>query len=241
MERFRYRHELKFLCSQLQIELLMSQLDCLMDKDTHSGEKGFYTVRSLYFDDYHNSAIKQKEDGIDNRKKYRIRSYLSGMDDKFHLEIKYRLRDKVRKETCDLSKEETGLILEGIPLENAYSSDRTVLKQFELARDRMFLQPAVIVEYDRVPYVYPEGNVRITIDRNICASPDTGAFMKQDIVTVPILERGFHLLEIKYDEYLPDVLRQALQIVSLEKTSFSKFYLCRLAGKPLRMAERVNG
>lgn len=241
MERFRYRHELKFLCSQLQVELLMSQLDCLMDKDTHSCEKGFYTVRSLYFDDYHNSAIKQKEDGIDNRKKYRIRSYLSGMDDKFHLEIKYRLRDKVRKEACDLSKEETGLILEGIPLENAYSSDRTVLKQFELARDRMFLQPAVIVEYDRVPYVYPEGNVRITIDRNICASPDTGAFMKQDIVTVPILEKGFHLLEIKYDEYLPDVLRQALQIVSLEKTSFSKFYLCRLAGKPLRMAEKENG
>lgn len=241
MERFRYRHELKFLCSQLQVELLMSQLDCLMDKDTHSGEKGFYAVRSLYFDDYHNSAIKQKEDGIDNRKKYRIRSYLSGMDDKFHLEIKYRLRDKVRKEACDLSKEETGLILEGIPLENAYSSDRTVLKQFELARDRMFLQPAVIVEYDRVPYVYPEGNVRITIDRNICASPDTGAFMKQDIVTVPILERGFHLLEIKYDEYLPDVLRQAIQIVSPEKTSFSKFYLCRLVGKPLRMAERENG
>ena len=65
--------------------------------------------------------------------------------------------------------------------------------------------------------------------------------MRQDIVTVPILERGFHLLEIKYDEYLPDILRQALQIVSLEKTSFSKFYLCRLAGKPLRMAERENG
>lgn len=241
MERFRYRHELKFLCSQLQIELLMSQLDCLMDKDTHSGEKGFYTVRSLYFDDYHNSAMKQKEDGIDNRKKYRIRSYLSGMDEIFHLEIKYRLRDKVRKEACDLTKEETGKILEGIPIEEAYSSERTVLRQFELARDSMLLQPAVIVEYDRVPYVYPEGNVRITIDRNICASPATGAFMKQDIVTVPILERGFHLLEIKYDEYLPDVLRQAIQIVSPEKTSFSKFYLCRLVGKPLRMAERENG
>ena len=241
MERFRYRHELKFLCSQLQVELLMAQLDSLMNRDAHSGEKGFYTVRSLYFDDYHNTAMKQKEDGIDNRKKYRIRSYLLGMDEKFHLEIKYRLRDKVRKEACDLTREETEKILDGLPIEGAYSSERNVLKMFELARDSMFLQPAVIVEYDRIPYVYPEGNVRITIDRNICASPDTGAFMKQDIVTVPILERGFHLLEIKYDEYLPDILRQALQIVSLEKTSFSKFYLCHLAGKPLRMAERDKG
>ena len=101
--------------------------------------------------------------------------------------------------------------------------------------------PAVIVEYDRVPYVYPDGNVRITIDRNICASPDTGEFLRQDIVTVPVLERGYHLLEVKYDEYLPDFIRQALQIVSLDKTSFSKYYLCRLAGKPFGMSEREQG
>lgn len=238
MERFRYRHELKFICTQLQAELLMAQMDCLMDKDRHSGKEGFYTVRSLYFDDYDNHAMKQKEDGVDDRKKYRIRSYLSGMDEKFHLEIKYRLGDRIRKEVCGLTREETRRILEGRPVEEAYRSEKSVLRQFELARDGMLLQPAVIVEYDRVPYVYPEGNVRITIDRNICASPDTGGFMERDIVAVPILERGFHLLEVKYDEYLPDVLRQILQIVSLEKISFSKYYLCRLAGKPFRMAER---
>lgn len=240
-ESRKYRYELKFLCTQLQIEMLCAQLDVLMEKDWHSGADGLYTVRSLYFDDYGNSAMKQKEDGIDERKKYRIRSYLSGMDKSFRLEIKYRNRDKIRKESCDLTAEEVGKILRGESVEAAYDSGRAVFAQFELARERMLLSPAVIVEYDRTPYVYPEGNVRITMDRNICASPDTGEFLRKDIVTVPVLERGAHLLEVKYDEYLPDFLRQALQIVSLDKISFSKYYLCRMAGKPLRMSEREQG
>ncbi len=237
-KEYRYRYELKFLCTQLQIEMLCAQLDVLMEKDPHSGADGLYTVRSLYFDDYGNSAMKQKEDGLDERKKYRIRSYLSGMDERFRLEIKYRNRDKIRKESCHVTAEEVEKILRGEAIPAAYDSGRAVLAQFELARERMLLAPAVIVEYDRTPYVYPEGNVRITMDRNICASPDTGAFLRQDIVTIPVLERNIHLLEVKYDEYLPDFLRQALQTVSLDKISFSKYYLCRMAGKPLRMSER---
>lgn len=240
-KEYRYRYELKFLCTQLQIEMLRAQLDFLMEKDLHSNEEGFYPVRSLYFDDYDNSAMRQKEDGLDERKKYRIRSYLSGMDERFHLEIKYRNRDKIRKESCELTPEEVQKILRGEAVDGAYDSGRAVLSQLELARERMLLGPAVIVEYDRVPYVYPAGNVRITMDRNICASPDTGEFMQKDIVTVPVLERGFHLLGVKYDEYLPDFLRQALQVVSLHKISFSKYYLCRMAGKPLRMSEREQG
>lgn len=240
-KEYRYRYELKFLCTRLQMEMLRPQLDFLMEKDSHSNAEGFYPVRSLYFDDYDNSAMRQKEDGLDERKKYRIRSYLSGMDERFHLEIKFRNRDKIRKESCELTPEEVHKILRGEAVDGAYGPGRAVLSQFELARERRLLGPAVIVEYDRVPYVYPAGNVRITMDRNICASPDTGEFMKKDIVTVPVLERGFHLLEVKYDEYLPDFLRQALQVVSLDKISFSKYYLCRMAGKPLRMSEREQG
>lgn len=232
MNEFRYRFELKFLCTQIQLKLLESQIGFLMEKDQHSGEKGFYTVRSLYFDDYMNNAIKQKEDGIDYRKKYRIRSYMEGQDEQFSLEIKYRVKDKIRKESCPISREETAVILEGKSLENAYEKpERKVLRQFEAARDSLCLEPAVIVEYDRIPYIYPEGNVRITLDKNICASTENRKFMERDIMATPILETGYHLLEIKYDEYLPDVIRQAVQIISLQKTSFSKYYFCRLVGK----------
>lgn len=236
IEQSGYRYELKFLCTQLQINLLEAQLDCLMERDGHSGPAGFYTVRSLYFDDYDNNAMKQKEDGVDERKKYRIRSYLLGMDDSFRLEIKHSVQNKIRKESCTLTAQETQQILEGRPVEQAYNSERKVLRKFELARDIRFLRPVVIVEYDRMPYIYANGNVRITIDRNIRFSPDTTKFMERNIMEMPVLGKGIHLLEIKYDEYLPDFIRQALQIVSLNKTSFSKYYLCRLAGEALRMS-----
>lgn len=233
----RYRHELKFLCTQLQMELIEGQLSGLMEKDGHAGSSGFYTVRSLYFDDYDNDAIKQKEDGVDERKKYRIRSYLQGMDEMFHLEIKHRVRDRIRKESCVLTPGEVQLILDGGMMEYAEggTQEDRVRNRFEAECETGLLQPAVIVEYDRIPYIYPEGNVRITMDKNICGSPETCKFMEKDVTAIPILDKGYHLLEIKYDEYLPDVIRQALQTVSLERISFSKYYLCRLAGEPLKM------
>ena len=233
----RYRHEWKFLCTQPQITLLESQLGSLMEKDRHSGSAGVYTVRSLYFDDYGNHAMKQKEDGLDHRKKYRIRSYLQGEEGPFHLEIKHREGDRIRKESCSLSAEEVRQVLAGGALEygtGAAQSD-SVRNRFRLAQERALLRPAVIVEYERIPYVFPDGNVRITIDKNICSAPETDRFLERDIMAIPILEKGRHLLEIKYDEYLPDVIRQAIQTVSLERTSFSKYYLCRLAGGPLKM------
>lgn len=235
-----YRHELKFLCTQLQMELLEDQLGCLMEKDRHVGGSGFYTVRSLYFDDYGNGAMKQKEDGLDERKKYRVRSYLRGGDEAFHLEIKHRVGDRIWKESCMLTREEVSLVLNGVFLEygkNGTGSpvQESVRNRFETARETLLLKPAVIVEYDRIPYVYPEGNVRITLDRNICGSPETRKFMEKELTAVPVLERGRHLLEVKYDEYLPDVLRMALQVVSLDRVSFSKYYLCRMAGEPLKM------
>ena len=187
-----------------------------MEKDRHAGGSGFYTVRSLYFDDYGNDAMKQKEDGLDERKKYRIRSYLQGEDESFHLEIKHRAGDRIRKESCVLTREEVRTVLDGGFLEyGKYGKDasaqESVRNRFEAARETLLLGPAVIVEYDRIPYVYPEGNVRITMDRNISGS-----------------------LESQFDEYLPDVLRMALQVVSLDRVSFSKYYLCRLAGEPMK-------
>lgn len=245
MDGLKYRHELKFLCTQPQLELLEGQISCLMEKDEHSRTEGFYTVRSLYFDDYINSAAKQKEDGLDERSKYRIRSYGQGMDEDFRLEIKHRVRDRISKESCSLPAEWVKCLLRGEDIVNGCEKvgegtryDNGVLNRFLIAWETQFLRPAVIVEYDRTPYVYPEGNVRITFDRNICGGPQVEHFTKRDAMVMPILDRGYHLLEVKYDEFLPDIIRHVLQIVSLEKTSFSKYYFCRLAAHPLRM--RMN-
>ncbi len=89
------------------------------------------------------------------------------------------------------------------------------------------MRPKVIVEYERVPYVYPHGNVRITMDENISASNRTDRFLERQIPLRPILEAGQHILEVKYDEYLPDGIYRTIQSGNLRQTAFSKYYLCR--------------
>ena len=83
------------------------------------------------------------------------------------------------------------------------------------------------MEYDRIPYVHELGNVRITLDRNIRSSSDFAGFFEKNLAARPILPCGQHLLEVKYDEFLPEFIKDRLELSDLQQTSFSKFYLCR--------------
>ena len=89
------------------------------------------------------------------------------------------------------------------------------------------LRPVVIVEYDRMPYVYPNSNVRITLDCNITSSKAVHRFLEDQIPRRPIMPAGQQLLEVKYDEYLPDFIYRNLQLQNLRQTAFSTYYLCR--------------
>ena len=89
------------------------------------------------------------------------------------------------------------------------------------------LRPVVIVEYERIPYVYKNGNVRITLDTNIASSSAVGQFLEESIPKRPVMPLGQQLLEVKYDEYLPDFIYRNLQLSSLRQTAFSKYYICR--------------
>ena len=89
------------------------------------------------------------------------------------------------------------------------------------------LRPVVIVEYDRIPYIYANGNVRVTFDANLSASPWVGGFLSPDVPKRPVLPVGQLLMEVKFDEYLPDFIYRALNLGQLQQTTFSKYYLCR--------------
>ena len=71
-ERFRY--ELKFLLNSNQAEILRYRLSLIMEHDANAID-GHYFIRSLYFDDVHNTAYYEKIDGLEEREKYRIRFY----------------------------------------------------------------------------------------------------------------------------------------------------------------------
>lgn len=221
----RYRHEFKYICSYGQLRLLQTRLTGLIPLDSHAGPEGIYNIRSLYFDDYYDRYLRENEAGTDPREKFRIRIY-NHSSEKISLELKRKVRGKTQKLSCPLTEEQCRTLMDGRPLELDKDAP-AVLQKLCLLMKTHLLRPKVIVEYDRVPYVYPQGNVRITLDENIRASSRTDLFLEDQIPLRPIMPVGQHILEVKYDEYLPDFIYRTVQLPNLRQTAFSKYYLCR--------------
>jgi hypothetical protein len=220
-----YRHEYKYIVSNAQLELIKYRIGGLMMKDPHVGSDGYYNIRSLYFDDYYNSCFYDNENGVDPREKYRIRIYNHNLE-MLTLECKRKEREKVLKTSCYLTRGQCEKLISGGYLRDIVGQTG-VLKKLTVGMMTRNMQPKVIVEYDRIPYVYPYGNVRVTLDMNISSSSRIDGFLDDVVPKRPIMPRGMYLLEVKWDEYLPDVIYRALQLDSLKQTAYSKYYLCR--------------
>ena len=221
----KYRHELKYQISDAQVAMLKNRITHLIPADSHAGENGAYTIRSLYFDDYENRCLRENEDGTDPREKFRIRIYNAGTD-RITLECKRKERGKTHKTACPLTEEQARMLMAGKILPDI-TSQPPLLRKLSLLMMTRRMRPVVIVEYDRIPYVYKNGNVRITLDTNIRSSSAVETFLDRQIPNRPVMPAGQQLLEVKYDEYLPDFIYRALQLHSLRQTAFSKYYICR--------------
>ena len=224
----KFRHELKYQIDTKQMQLLRAQLPDVLQPDPHVGQQGFYRIRSLYFDDYENTFYYENENGTEPREKFRIRIY-NGSADRIRLEVKRKEGGMIQKRSCPLSRELAETMIRGqtIPWDDAMDP---LLKKFYILQETRLLRPKVIVEYDRIPYIYPDGNVRVTIDLNICASARVEDFLKPQISGRPIMPAGIHLLEAKYDQFMPDFIFRSFQNKGLKRVTFSKYYLCRKYG-----------
>lgn len=221
----KYRHELKYEITAAQLQLLKSRIAHLIPLDSHVGPAGAYTIRSLYFDDYWDRCMQENENGTDPREKFRIRIY-NGSSEKISLECKRKERGKTHKTSCPLTQEQTRWLMTGKPLPDI-SNQHPLLRKLTLQMMTRKMRPVVIVEYVRIPYVYKNGNVRITLDTCIASSSAVESFLDPQIPKRPVLPAGQQLLEVKYDEYLPDFIYRNLQLHSLRQTAFSKYYICR--------------
>lgn len=221
-----YRHEYKFVCSDEELALIDSRLNMLCPLDSHAGQSGIYSIRSLYFDDCDNSAFTENENGSDDREKFRIRMY-NGDTSVIRLEIKEKYRGMTKKLSERISIDDCKKMLDGTFEPNGM--DSAVLNRFYIKMRTRFLKPSVIVEYDRQPFVYDAGNVRLTFDKNIRASSDLFRFTEENLCFIPVLPAGKHVFEVKYDEFLPGYLSDAIGISMLQQSRFSKFYLCKCA------------
>ena len=225
MSEERYRHEFKYLISEGQKELLRQRLKGLMLPDPHAGRSGSYNIRSLYFDDYYNSCYQDDLNGTDPREKYRIRIYDHSAD-RITLECKRKERGMTRKTIAVITKSDYDWLTKG-EIRAELSGSPPLLREMQLQIRTRRAHPAIIVDYDRIPFVCRTGNVRITLDTDLSSSRELSRFFDEKLPKRPVLQRGVHLLEVKYDEFLPDTIYRALQLDSLTQTAFSKYFLCR--------------
>lgn len=224
----KFRFEQKYIIDAHQYTLLKSRVTELLEIDKHAAE-GVYEIRSVYFDDIDNTCYNKNEAGVDKRAKYRIRIY-NHSDERIVLEKKIKQAGKTRKLSTLLTRQQCENFLRGGNLsldQKDFESYTPLLQQFCILVETKRMQPKVIVCYDRIPYVYKTGNVRVTFDLNISASRDFEHFFDERLIRKAIMPKGRHLMEVKYDEFLPRFIRESLEISSLRQTTFSKYYLCR--------------
>ena len=220
----RFRHELKYIVSQAQIPLLRSRINQFMKLDPHVIDSGFYNIRSLYFDDFQNSSYYENENGTDPREKFRIRIY-NHSPERITLECKRKERGKTLKVSCPLSQVQADSLMQHNTID--FDEQPALLRKMYLQMKTKLLQPVVIVEYERIPYICQNGNVRVTFDTNISSSSAVNYFLKREIPRRPVMPPRWQLLEVKYDEFLPDYIYSALNLGALQQTAYSKYYLCR--------------
>lgn len=227
METARYRHEYKYILSQAQILMEDAKINTIAELDSYVGEQGYYNIRSLYFDDYENSCFMANENGIDNREKYRIRIY-NGAKERIKLELKQKCHGMTLKRNCGISLQQCEMLMAGrVPSD--IKEDQQVLWKLVYLMETRLMMPKIIVDYDRIPYVYrpDDANVRITFDKNIKSINDTNTFLDLRVGGRGILPVGSALMEVKFDDFIPDEIYSLLQLNGLQVSTFSKYYLCR--------------
>lgn len=219
-----FRHEVKHEISSHDMLILRQRLRAVMKPDAHA-VNGQYEIRSLYFDNLDDKALREKLDGVNIREKYRIRLYNNNLS-LIHLERKFKHGGLGYKDSATLTPEQAQAIADRDVGWMADSTDEVILGFYTRIRNEG-LAAKVIVDYTREPFIFGPGNVRVTLDYNIRTGMGCTDFLNPACVTVPIKDDPC-ILEVKWDSYLPDVIRDAVQLDGRRSAAFSKYAACRM-------------
>lgn len=221
-----YRHEWKHHLNREDLLVLRQRLRAVAKQDPHA-VNGRYTIRSLYFDSPEDKALREKLDGVNRREKFRIR-YYNGDLSVLHLEKKCKTGNLCGKVSTCITPWQAQQIVDGQTGWMGQTED-PLLRELYTKMRLEGLRPKTIVDYTREPFVYAPGNVRVTLDYHIRTGLGCTDFLNPDCVTVPAGEEII-LLEVKWDEFLPEIIRDAIQLPGWRAVAFSKYAQCRIYG-----------
>lgn len=222
------RHELKHHINYLDYVAIRNRLQVVAKQDANVGEEGTYQIRSLYFDNYQDKALREKIDGVNKREKFRIRYYNNDFS-YIKLEKKSKIYGLCNKLSAAVTKEECERIIQG-DIEWMRECKQGLLLELYAKMKYQQLRPKTIVEYTREPFVYQTGNVRITFDSKVRTGISSKDFFDLEAPTVAANEENITILEVKYDHFLPEIIENCIQMRDRRTTAFSKYVACRLYG-----------
>lgn len=228
MNQLEYRHEYKHAINLFDYHALRQRIRSVARLDSNAGPDGRYHIRSLYFDNADDKALREKLYGLPIREKYRIRLY-NGSEDLIRLEKKSKNGGLCNKQSAELTREQSERILAG---DTAWmpKAGNALLAEFYAKLCYQRLRPKTLVDYWREAYIYPYGNVRITFDSEIRTGVYATGLFDKDIPMLRTGEPGLLLLEVKYDSFLPDIIRDMIQTNTRHTEAFSKYAACRIYG-----------
>ena len=224
-----FRHEMKYSISFSEYLAIRGRLRAIMSPDPHVSDNGTYQIRSIYFDNCDDKALKEKIDGVAKREKFRIRYY----NDDFSfitLEKKMKINDLCLKYDTPISEQECRKILDG-DLEWMKDHDSQIVKELYAKMKYQRLEPRVMVSYVREPYIYGPGHVRVTFDSQVRTTLFHREFMEEKVSDISASDTPQDMiLEVKYDAYLPEIIQDLIQVPGIRQTAFSKYGACRRFG-----------
>lgn len=221
-----YRHEWKHVINASDMIAIRQRLRAVAQTDANAKD-GKYVIRSIYFDNLSDRALREKLDGVNRREKFRMR-YYNGNLSEILLEKKTKWNGLGTKERALITADEAQRIIDG-DTEWMPASEHALVQELYVKMQGGGLRPKTIVDYTREPFVYAAGNVRVTLDYDIRTGLRGTDFLDPDCVMIPAAGAET-IMEVKWDAYLPDVIRDAVQLGSRMSGAFSKYAACRMYG-----------
>ena len=222
------RQELKFGITYMDYAMLRTRLRHVMQLDPFATANGTYHIRSCYFDNFDNKVLTQKKEGYLNRDKYRVRIYNKDAS-VMKLERKSKRNNTTFKSKCPITKWEFQQLCIG-QFDWLQHDERELMRDLYTEMHYSCLRPVNVVDYVREAYMYPYGNVRITFDHRVQSSMRNIDIANKNLPMVDVLDRNEVILEVKYDNYLPEVIRLLLQGINVKQEAYSKYQLSRMYG-----------
>ncbi len=219
-----FRHELKYYINPQGYHTLRNRFKVMLKPDENANPDGNYHIRSLYFDDRDDSALTTKIAGVEEREKFRVRIY-NKEDKVIRLERKFKKDSYILKHSCELSRREFDMLLEK---DVSFLINKRALPCGAVYYNTMNkgLHPVKVVDYVREAYVFPVEDVRITFDKDLRMGTTFDIF-DRDMLTVPMLDKGQVIMEVKFNEFLPAFIRDMFMGVESTPSAVSKYAICR--------------